>query len=282
MITGWLEILGLDVRQTFIDAGGVRTRVLEAGSGPALVLLHGTGGHADVYLRNLRGLSPHFRVIAYDLLGHGFTEKPGGLYTPDRYAAHLQDLLDALGIERAHLSGSSLGAWVAAWFAAHYPNRAGGVVLNAPGNIRNNPEGMDLIRESSLRAVREATRDSVRERLNWIFFRQDLLTDELAEIRYRIYTQPGFQKAMEDILCLQIPEVRAKYTWDPTWLGRITSPALVLWNGHDPFGTLDDGRALTGWIPGATIEVIENSGHLAQWEAPDEFNAIHQRFLARP
>ena len=91
------------------------------------MLLHGTGGHAEAYLRNIRALSASFRVIAYDMVGHGFTDTP-------RHAVHARRLrrapasalLDALGIERAHLSGESLGGWVAAWAARRIPSASTG------------------------------------------------------------------------------------------------------------------------------------------------------------
>jgi len=81
--------------QRFVDAGGVATRVVEAGSGPPLVLLHGTGGHAEAYIRNIASLGVHFRVVAYDMIGHGFSDKPDRPYTLDDYCRHLSDLLDA-------------------------------------------------------------------------------------------------------------------------------------------------------------------------------------------
>ena len=82
MSTFWLEMLGGEVR--YYDAGGVRTRCLEAGSGPALVLLHGTGGHAESWIRNVLPLGAHFRVYAIDMVGHGFSDKPNpDIITPD-------------------------------------------------------------------------------------------------------------------------------------------------------------------------------------------------------
>ncbi|MDQ1489143.1 MAG: 2-hydroxy-6-oxonona-2,4-dienedioate hydrolase, partial [Actinomycetota bacterium] len=69
--TIWLEFLGRGVSETFYDVNGIRTRVLEAGSGHPLVMLHGTGGHAETYYRNLGPLSEHFHVYSIDMIGHG-------------------------------------------------------------------------------------------------------------------------------------------------------------------------------------------------------------------
>ena len=87
----WQDLIGAGVRERFIDAGGLRTRVLECGShqDPLVVLMHGTGGQAETYCRNLRALSRHFHVAAIDLVGHGLSDRPGSLeYTLDDFAAH--------------------------------------------------------------------------------------------------------------------------------------------------------------------------------------------------
>lgn len=70
----WNELQGVELKQTWYDAGGIRTRVIEAGSGYPLFLLHGTGGHAEAYSRNIAAHAEHFRVIAYDMVGHGYTD----------------------------------------------------------------------------------------------------------------------------------------------------------------------------------------------------------------
>jgi 2-hydroxy-6-oxonona-2,4-dienedioate hydrolase len=275
----WSDLLALDLRQRIVDAGGVGTRVLEAGAGPALVMVHGTGGHLEAYARNVRELSRHFRVVLLDMLGHGYTDKPDRPYTIDVLSEHLLGTLDALGIERAHLSGESLGGWVAAWTAAHAPGRVDRLVLNTPGNITNKPEVMETVKSSSLKAVREASIESVRARVEWLFHDKSLVTDELVRVRYAIYTQPGFERAMENIVAVQDWRYREPYVWSPEWCARIEAQTLLLWTDHDPTGGLDEADLLEQWIPAARLEVIEGAGHWPQWEKPAEFNEAHVRFL---
>ncbi len=98
-------------------------------------------------------------------------------------------------------------------------------------------------------------------------------------MRLAIYTQPGFERAMENIVAVQDWEYRAPFVWGPEWCGRIAAPTLLLWTDHDPTGGLDDAELLQEWIPDARLEVIEGAGHWPQWEKPDEFNAVHERFL---
>jgi 2-hydroxy-6-oxonona-2,4-dienedioate hydrolase len=275
----WLEIFDTSLRLRFVDAGGIRTRVLDAGRGPSLVLLHGTGGHIEAFARNIAELSQHFRVIAYDMVGHGFTDKPDYAYTVDVLANHLVALLDTLGIGKAHLSGESLGGWVAAWAAAYHPERVDRLVLNTPGNITNKIEVMRQIAASTRKAVHEVGYETVRARLEWLFYDKSLITDELVEARMRIYSQTGFDRAVEHIVALQDPEIRRRYAWDEVWCRRIAAPTLLLWTDHDPTGTVEEARLLQSWIPGSQLELIPNAGHWPQWEQAETFNAIHRRFL---
>ncbi|MFB9727661.1 alpha/beta fold hydrolase [Haloechinothrix salitolerans] len=260
-------------------ANGVRTRVVEAGEGPPLVMVHGTGGHLEAYSRNVRDLSRHFHLILFDMVGHGYSEKPDRPYTIDVLSDHLIGVLDALEIERAHLSGESIGGWVAAWTAAHKPERVQRCVLNTPGNILNKPEVMKRVKESSLTAVREATPENVRSRLEWLFHDKSFVTEELVEIRRSIYTQPGFERAMENIVAVQNWEIREPFAWGPEWCGRIAAPTLLLWTDNDPTGGLDEAELLLKWIPDSRLHVIGDAGHWPQWEKPDEFNDIHLKFL---
>jgi 2-hydroxy-6-oxonona-2,4-dienedioate hydrolase len=98
-------------------------------------------------------------------------------------------------------------------------------------------------------------------------------------MRYKIYTQPGFLKAMENIVALQEPEIRARYAWGPEWVGKIQNETLLLWTSHDPTGGVEEAELLLEWLPSARLEVIEEAGHWPQWEKPEEFHKVHFDFL---
>jgi len=278
-VSMWSEFFGVTLRQHYVSVDGMRTRVLEAGEGPALIFVHGTGGHLEAYVRNLRGLAENFRVITYDMLGHGLSDKPDRPYTIDVLSDHLVGLMDGLGVAGAHLSGESIGGWVAAWTAAHHPGRVDRLILNTPGNIANKPDVMQRVKESSLKAAQEPTPENVRSRLEWLFFDTSFVTDELVEVRGRIYRQDGFERAMENIVALQNPEIRKDFVWGPQWCGNIKAPTLLLWTDNDPTGGLDEAELLLEWIPGSRLHVITGAGHWPQWEKPEEFNQVHANFL---
>ncbi|MGD9525959.1 alpha/beta fold hydrolase [Pseudonocardia sp.] len=275
----WGELDTVDHELRHVDVDGVRTRVLRAGSGPDLVLLHGTGGHLEAYARDIGPLARHFRVTAYDMVGHGWSDLPDTPYTTDVLADHLVGLLDVLGVDRTHLSGESLGGWVAAWSAAHHPDRVDRLVLNTPGNIANKPEVMARLRASTTRAVDDPSEANVRPRVEWLFHDPSMVTDELVNLRRRVYGRDGFRRAVRNILVLQDPVTRARFSWDPAWVSRIAAPTLLLWTDHDPTGGLDEAELLLSWLPDAGLHVVRGAGHWPQWEKPTEFVAVHEGFL---
>jgi 2-hydroxy-6-oxonona-2,4-dienedioate hydrolase len=279
----WSAVSGLGLSQRYVNANGLRTRVIEAGdaSAPTLVLLHGTGGHAEAFMQNLASLARDFHVVAYDMVGHGWTDAPDMPYTLDVYADHLKALLRALGIERFHLSGESLGGWVAAWFAAHDGAGLDRLVLAVPGNVTAKPETMARLRDGTRKAVLEASMETVRSRLEWLFApdNRHLVSDELVEVRLAIYTRPDAARTVEHVVALQDPEIRQRYTWNPEWCGAIKVPTLILWTEHDPTGPVAEGELLHGWIPDSQLTVMSDAGHWPQWERPEEFDRLHREFL---
>jgi 2-hydroxy-6-oxonona-2,4-dienedioate hydrolase len=280
-MTIWSDLADVEIKLYYLDANGVKTRVLEAGNGEPLILLHGTGGHVEAYARNLKGLSENFRVICIDMLGHGYTDKPDQPYGIDSYSHHLLAVIQALDLSEVYLSGESLGGWVAAWFAAYHPEYVKALVLNTPGNVNNKPEVMAGLKASTLKAVLEANYENVKTRLEWLMYDKSQVTDELIETRYKIYTQPSYQKAVHNIVCLQDLDVRVKYAWDSAWCSKINVPTLLAWTDHDPTSTVEEAKPIQDMIPNSELVVIKDAGHWPQWEKPEEFNSIVTNFLLK-
>jgi 2-hydroxy-6-oxonona-2,4-dienedioate hydrolase len=275
----WNRIADVPFKLYFLTANGIRTRVLEAGEGEPLILLHGTGGHIEAHARNIKGLSQHFRVIVIDMVGHGYSDKPNRPYTIDYYSEHLLGVIKVLNLSKVNLSGESLGGWVAAWFGAHHPEYVKSLILNTPGNVNNKPEVMQKLKESTIKAVTEANFENVRKRLEWLMYDKSQVTDELVAVRYKIYTQPDYQEAVHNVVCLQDIEIRKQYSWDPSWCNKIKAPTLLVWTDHDPTSTVEEGLLLKELIPNSKFLVIKDAGHWPQWEQTEEFNSIHYKFI---
>jgi pimeloyl-ACP methyl ester carboxylesterase len=130
----WTWLREVEFCQRWVDVNGVDTRIAEAGSkdSPAVILLHGTGGHREVYAPTIGPLSADFHCIAVDMVGNAFSDRPDYDYEIAVYVSHLAGLLDVLGIEQASFIGMSLGAWVAARFALDHPDRTRKLILQDP------------------------------------------------------------------------------------------------------------------------------------------------------
>lgn len=278
--TFWQHLVDAPFEQRFIEAHGVRTRVLEAGDGPPLVFLHGITSHLEAHLTLVPELSTAFRVVLYDMPGRGLSEKPDRDYTIDYLSEHLVGLLDALAIQRAHLCGQSLGGWIAAWAAAHEPRRVSRLILNNPGNVRSRPEALAKVRESNRRMMVDLEPDAVRARFAWLFHDKRAVSDEHVAIRYAMYSQPGFDRAMRRIDSILDPNIRERYVWKREWCGRIGVPTLLIWSRHNPLATEGDMRMLTSWIPEARLLVLECSAEFPQLEERETFADLVRDFLA--
>ncbi len=281
----WPEIASGSLRLGFIDAGGIRTRYVEVGKAAdqeAVIFIPGTGGHLEAFTRNLLPHAEHFRTIALDMLGHGFTDKPDHDYEIRHYVRHLLDFCDATSISRAHLHGESLGGWIAAQFAIDHPDRVASLTLNTAGGLNTDPAVMARVTAVTMKAVAEASPQTVRARLEWLMNDPARVTDDLVELRLRIYTQPGFLTAMKHILCLQDMDIRLRNVLTEESLSRIKAPTLVIWTDHDPTAPVATGQRFVDSIPGAEpLVVMEDCAHWPQWEKPDAFNLLHLDFLAR-
>jgi pimeloyl-ACP methyl ester carboxylesterase len=283
----WLDLMGSGVKENFYVVNGVRTRVLEAGSGPALVLLHGTGGHAETYCRNIGPLSEHFHVLAMDLVGHGFSGRPDDIdYTVADYANHVVGLLDTLAIDRAHVSGESLGGMVSAWIGIAHPGRVDKVVMNTGTLARPDAAGqaqLDDLEQRTLALARDGvTREAVRHRMNWLVADPSRMTDEMIDCRLRIYEQEGMldsvARIMSGVVCMLRGDNGDEYM-APGVLKTLERPTLVLWTEDNPGQTTELARKVSADIPDGRFEVLSDCAHWPQFERPDVFNPTHIAFL---
>jgi 2-hydroxy-6-oxonona-2,4-dienedioate hydrolase len=284
----WTDLLGSEVR--FYDAGGVRTRCIEAGEGETIIFLHGVGGHAEAFARNVVPLSGKFRAIAIDYLGFGLTDKPAAPPTREDYVRHLVDFMDAAGIERAHLVGESLGGWVSFWTAIEHPERVGKLISVCGARLaveedeesaRHVSEGLARLKALSARMAAEPSRENVRARLSWLFAHPDRdITDELVDIRWKLYQH---EESATRLAATNAHVIRSGSADDdgfsPERLSQIEHEVLMLWTEFNPSTTAATAQRATAYLPHGTFRLMKDCGHWPQWENPDEFNEIVAEFL---
>jgi len=284
----WNDLQGAPFKQSYYKVGGVPIRAIEAGEGPPLILLHGTGGHAEAYVKNIRAHAAHFHVYAIDMIGHGYSGAPDIAYDMELYVHFMLDLLNTLGAERAFISGESLGASVAAWFTIAHPERVEKIVMNTGTLLPPDEAGAAELRElleRSQRAAGAPTREAIRQRMRWLVHDEASLTDELIESRFRIYNQPGRAAILGRITeaslsALLDPDLQRRW-YNAELLGRIARPVLVLWTRYNPGQSVELAAESVRLIPDGELVVLENSAHWPQWEEPEAFNRLHLEFLLK-
>jgi 2-hydroxy-6-oxonona-2,4-dienedioate hydrolase/2-hydroxy-6-oxo-6-(2'-carboxyphenyl)-hexa-2,4-dienoate hydrolase len=288
-MTFWTEALGASVR--YYNAGGVRTRVIEAGEdGPPVVMMHGLSGHAESFVRNVVPIAAAgYRVYAVDAIGHGFSAKPAEVtYHSPVFERHLLDLLDAVGADRAHLIGQSLGAWTSWRVALAHPERVrslvsatgAGILLSDEASKKQSQEIHKRVGSVTARALEEPTRERVRTRLEWLMASPERVTDELVETRYRIFNLPDSRDVMGKVSAEQTSEANRVNLITEADLARTTVPVLLLWTDKNPTVPASIAQRAAELVPGARFELVEDAGHWPQFEQPDAFHSIVLDFLA--
>ena len=275
------------LRELPTDKGVLRYH--EAGDGPPLVLLHGSGPGVSGW-RNFRGnlgvFAQHFRTLELEFPGFGVSD-PTGEHPMIAAPAAVLRFLDGLGIERADLIGNSLGGQVASRIAMHHPERVrrlvtiGGVGRNlyspAPG------EGIKLLVEF--------TEDPTRERLvTWLrsmVYDQALVTEELIEERLQQATDPATLASSRmmygrDAIKALLSAVESAEVPDWAQLHKIKAPTLLTWGRDDRVTPLDSSILPMRTIPKAELHVFPNCGHWVMVEAKQAWESAVLAFLTRP
>lgn len=264
-----------------LDAGGIATNYLDAGAGPAVVLVHGSGpgvtGYANWRL-NLPVLAEKHRVIVPDMAGFGYSARPHGMTCDvDVWADQIVGVLDALGLERASVVGNSFGGAIALRLATRYPARVHKLVLM--GSV-----GVPFTLTPGLDAVwgYQASVDAMRGLLRLFVWNKALVTPDLAEMRYRASVEPGFQESFSALF----PAPRQRWvdalTTADEKIRAITHPTLVIHGRDDEIIPVANALRLTELIPGAHLHLFGSCGHWSQIEHKDAFNVLVSDFLSDP
>lgn len=261
-----------------VIAGGLRTNYLEEGSGAPVILIHGSGPGVTAYANwrlTLPDLGKRLRVLAPDMAGFGFSARPDGLTCDvDLWAGQIVGLMDALDLPRVSLVGNSFGGAIALRVAARHPDRVDRLVLM--GTV-----GVSFPITPALDAVwgYEPSLESMRALLDIFAYSRELVTDELAEVRYRASVQPGFQEAFAALF--PAPRQRwvdAMATPDDE-IAKLPHRTLLIHGRDDKVIPLDTSLRLLNLIDDARLHVFGRCGHWTQIEYAAEFNRLVGDFL---
>ncbi|WP_329049665.1 alpha/beta fold hydrolase [Amycolatopsis sp. NBC_01488] len=271
----------------YVQAGSLKLHYHEAGAEHAetVILLHGGGPGASAWSnfgRNLPEFAKHYRTIAVDQPGFGRSDKPT---EHPQYFRHSADavvgLMDALGIERAHFVGNSLGGGAAVRLALNHGKRAGRLVLMGPGGLSVNlfaPDPTEGVKNLG-RFGAKPSRERMAAFLRIMVHDQALITDELVDERFAAANTPESLAAMRAMgMSFAHPET---YEEGMLWreAHRLRQRVLLIWGREDRVNPLDGALVALKTIPRAQLHVFGGCGHWAQLEKFDEFNRLALDFL---
>lgn len=277
----WTALREVEFRQGYLNAGGIRTRYVEAGpaDAPVVVMLHGTGGHWETFTRNLGPFSAHFRTIAFDMVGNGFSDRPDIGYEIAVYVDHVRAVLDGLGVERASVAGTSLGSWVAAAFALAYPDRVHKLVLMSVAGLVATAENMARIRTQRMAAVEKPDWATIKAMFDHLIADERNRLPDLVALRQSIYRQPGMAQTMENTLVLQDAAIRDRNLLTPDQWRSIVAPTLSIASGQDYSEYSNTSRQVAELMPNARLIDMPDVKHWPHFEDADRFNEVAIQFL---
>ncbi|MCQ2993486.1 alpha/beta hydrolase [Pseudomonas syringae] len=252
------------------------TSYLATGEGHPVVLIHGVGLNKEMWGGQVVGLMPHYRVIAYDMLGHGASPRPAADTGLLGYAEQLLELLEHLGLPQATVIGFSMGGLVARAFALHFPQQLSGmVVLNSVFN-RSAEQRAGVIARTAQAAEHGPDANAAEALSRW--FSREYQAANPAQIA-----------AIRTILAENDPQgYLTTYTLFATQdmyraddLGKITAPTLIATGELDPGSTPEMARQLASRIPGAEVAILAEQRHMMPVESPRLVNQVLLEFLRK-
>jgi len=276
-----------EVRKTvpedsFLKIGDQLVHIEQAGEGEPVILLHGFGASTYAWRNVMPALAAAFHVIAIDLNGFGYTQRPREFesYTREGQTALVLRVMDALGLDSAHLMGHSYGGGLSLFIASRHPERVRSLVLvdsSAPtyaNDRRSRAASVKPLLGLYLRSI-VLRPNTVRRALLHSFYDDSLVTPELVHEYYERLRVEGVVDAYHG---LTAPIRTAS---EPVELEKIRIPALVVWGAEDLLISAEAGRRAAARMPSAEFVLMEGVGHVPMEEKPDELLRIVLPFLKR-
>jgi pimeloyl-ACP methyl ester carboxylesterase len=272
--------------QRWVTIAGRRADVVELGSGPPVVFIHGLSGSWQNWLEQLPVFARDHRVIAFDLPGFGASEMPDEKISISGYARWIDALLDQLGVPATAVVGNSMGGFIGAELAIRFPARVERLVLVSAAGL-----SIEHMRRERVLAALQAFETRLAAYTGWLASRSDALARR-RRTRYAIFGivahrpdrlpapliaeqmrgsgKPGFVPALDALTDYPIRDR----------LGEIACPTLIVWGREDRLVPVADADDFERLIPSSRKVVWAETGHMAMLERPEAFNRLLTAFLA--
>ena len=258
-----------------IEVGDHTITYVDGGAGETLLLVHGFSADLDHWTRMAAHLTDHYRVVALDLPGFGrSTRSPDASYSTVTQVERLDAFTRAIGLERHHVAGNSMGGSIAAVYAATHPDRVASVGLFANGGIQSpRPSELDERRARGEEPLLMSSREDFDEVMRFVFEEvppvPGTIQDYLAE---RAVENRDHNERISN-------ELKAEAIDVASYLPRITAPTLVLWGDRDRLLDVSAVDVMKPLLPGGTFVILEGVGHIPMVERPEETARHYREFL---
>lgn len=270
---------GEPIDATYLTVEGARVRYLDVGEGPPVVLLHGFASSIENWTAVIPALKGKHRVLAVDLKGFGWTDRPVGDYSPKAQASLVRAVMKERGIDQAAIVAHSWGSSVALAFALAYPEATTRIALYDAWVYESQlPSMFQLARAKGVGEFLFSAFYSERaeERLALGFYDPEIIPEKLVEDVERAMERPGTRAAaLEAVRGMDFTEAELQY-------GAITRPTLLLWGREDVVTPVHIGERLVRQLPNARLVVYPRCGHFPMIEAIAASNRELLTFLEGP
>lgn len=275
-----ITLPGIPDKTGAVESENARIHYMEAGVGEPLLLIHTVGQSLYTWRNVFQALSEHYRVVAVDLLGHGYSSRPVQFdYTVAEHTESLRMFMDAKGIESAHIAGFSMGALYALDFLEKFPERVGKTVLISPGGIT--PEMPLSVRmfDSPIFggiASRLFNRRALERALSECYFDLTNINDDLLDNYYSTIADSYSRRALHYCVA-NFDEAETERR-----MREIQSEVLILWGADDKWHPTDTSELYHTAIQTAQFAIIRNAGHLVHEEKGQRFIEAILEYIPAP
>lgn len=262
-----------------ISANGIQTNYHDQGEGPPVLLIHGSGPGVTAWANwrlTIPALASRFRVIAPDMVGFGYTERPPGVqYTMENWVNHAVGFMDAMKIEKAHVVGNSFGGALALALAIRAPTRVGRLVLMGSAGVSFPiTEGLDRVWGYT------PSLETMRSMLDIFAYDRTLVNDELARMRYEASIRPGFQESFSKMFPAPRQRSVDGLASPEASIRALPHQTLIIHGREDKVIPLASSYRLFELIAKSQLHVFGQCGHWTQIEHAARFNRLVGDFFA--
>ena len=264
----------------FIDLAGHRTHYFEAGSGKPVILIHGFNLDFHTWIKNIDRLAARFKVFAPDLWGQGYSTRRPLDYGYELFREQIRLFMEAMDIQKASLVGHSMGGGTSIVFSLKHRDKVDKLVLvDSTGIPTKLPFRSKVFRLRGVAELLMSLRTDRIRRMNlediWIHDRE-LLTDDYYQ---KLVLYQKIEGSTEALLTILRKDFFNTLENEIRELGHLDIPTLIIWGREDKSLPLRCAEEMHHLIPRSRLEILDNAGHLANFDRADDFNELVISFL---